>query len=64
MLRKTARTSDPQNFDSPMIDHETVKPVSLDEPWSFKTKILWIRPTDLSWHYPILVTIRELPFIN
>ena len=22
---------------------------------------LWIRPTDLSWHYPILVTIRECP---
>ena len=25
---------------------------------------LWIRPTDLSWHFPILVTIRELPFRN
>ena len=24
----------------------------------------WIRPTDLSWHFPILVTIRELPLKN
>ena len=23
---------------------------------------LWIRPTDLSWHFPIRVTTRELPF--
>ena len=23
---------------------------------------LWIRPIDLSWHFPVLVTIRELPF--
>ena len=25
---------------------------------------LWPRPTDLSWHFPILVTIREMPFKN
>ena len=25
---------------------------------------LWIRPIDLSWHFPILVTIREMPFKN
>ena len=25
---------------------------------------LWIRPTDLSWHFPILVTIREMHFRN
>ena len=25
---------------------------------------LWIRPTDLSWHSPFLVTIREFPFAN
>ena len=24
----------------------------------------WIRPTDLSWHFPILMTIREMPFRN
>ena len=30
---------------------------NLDESWSSKT-------TDLSWHFPILVTIREMPFKN
>ena len=25
---------------------------------------LWLRPTDISWHFPILVTIREEPFKN
>ena len=23
---------------------------------------LWVRPTDMSWHLPILMTIREEPF--
>ena len=25
---------------------------------------LWLRPTDLSWHFPTLVTIRGMPFKN
>ena len=25
---------------------------------------LWLRPTDMSWHVPILMTIREEPFKN
>ena len=25
---------------------------------------LWLRPTDLSWHFPTLVTSREMPFEN
>ena len=25
---------------------------------------IWLRPTDLSWHVPILITIREEPFKN
>ena len=25
---------------------------------------LWLRPTDLSWHFPTLVTSREMPFKN
>ena len=25
---------------------------------------LWLRPTDLSWHFTILMTIREEPFKN
>ena len=29
-----------------------------------QNKDRWIRPTDLSWPFPVLVTIRELPFRN
>ena len=29
-----------------------------------QNKDLWIRPTDVSWHFHLLVTIRELPFKN
>ena len=29
-----------------------------------QNKDLWLRPTDLSWHFPILATIREQPFKN
>ena len=25
---------------------------------------LWLRPTELFWHFPILMTIREEPFKN
>ena len=25
---------------------------------------LWLRPTNLSWHFPILMTNREEPFKN
>ena len=25
---------------------------------------LWLRPTDLSWHFPIFMTTREEPFKN
>ena len=39
-----------------------MKLVSLDESWELQNTDLWIRPTDLSWHYPIFVTIGELPF--
>ena len=30
----------------------------------FQTSDLWLRPTVLSWHFPILVTIREESFKN
>ena len=25
---------------------------------------IWLRPTDMSWHFPIFMTIREEPFKN
>ena len=37
---------------------------NLKQFWNSKTEFFWIRPTDLSWHYPVLVTIREMPFKN
>ena len=27
-------------------------------------RVFWLRPTDMSWHFPILMTIREEPFKN
>ena len=64
MLRETARKSCPENVDSPMVaprDYEVRQSGLVLE---LQDKDLWIRPTDLSWHYPILLTTRELPFTN
>ena len=30
----------------------------------FQIRDFWTRPTDLSWHYPVLGIIRETPFKN
>ena len=30
----------------------------------FQNRDFWTRPTDLSWHYPVLGIIRETPFKN
>ena len=30
----------------------------------FQNRYLWLRPTDRSWHFPSLVSIREMPFRN
>ena len=62
MLKEAARKSSPENVDNPMIaprDHEVLQSGRVLE---FQNRDLWIRPTDLSWHVPTLVTIRELLF--
>ena len=61
MLRETARQShpDPENIGNPMIapqDYEVHQSRLVVE---LQNKDLWIRPTDLSWHILILVTVRE-----
>ena len=66
LLREAARKSypDPENVDNPMIaprDYEVRQSVRVLE---LQNKDFWIRPTDLSWHFPVLVTIRELHFKN
>ena len=61
MLRETARRSYAENDDNPMIaprDHDVRQSGRV---LGLQNKDLWIRPTDLSWHFPILVTLRELP---
>ena len=62
MLRETARKSYPENDDSPMIAPRDYEVRQSGPVLELQNKDLWIRPTDLSWHYPILMTIRELPF--
>ena len=62
MLRETARKSYPENVDSPMIARRDFEVRQSGRVLELQNKDLWIRPTELSWHYPILVTIRELPF--
>ena len=64
MLRETARKSypDPENVDNSMI-----APRYYEVRQSVRVLVLqnedhWIRPTDLSLHFTILVTLRELLF--
>ena len=34
------------------------------ESWELQFWDLWLRPTDMSWHIPFLMTMREEPFKN
>ena len=66
LLRVTARKGNPgsQVVDNPMVapqDYEVRQSARVLE---FQIRDLWIRQTDLSWHFPFLVTFRELPFRN
>ena len=64
MLRETARKSYPDQEDigNPMVAPQDYEIHQHGRVMELQKKDLWIRPTDLSWHFPILVTIRELPF--
>ena len=66
LLRETARKSHPDLED---VDIPTIAPQDYDVRQSrrvleLQSRDLWIRPTDLYWHFSILVTIREMPFRN
>ena len=66
LLTATARKDCPESED---VDNPMIKPQDYDVRQSgrvleLQNRDLWIRPTDLSWHCPILVTIREEPFKN
>ena len=62
MLRETARKSYPENVDSPMIAPRDYEVRQSGRALELQNRDYWIRPTDLSWHYPIVVTIRAVPF--
>ena len=66
MLKETAKRNrpNPEAVHRPEIapqDHDVRQSERVLE---FENKDFWIRPTDLSWHYPILLTVREIPFKN
>ena len=66
MLRETARKSypDPENIDNPMIALQDYEVRHSGRVLELQNRDLWTRLTDLSWHIPIIVTVRELPFKN
>ena len=55
---------DPENVDNPMIPPQDYDVRQSGRVLELQNRNLWIQPTDLSWHFPILVTIREMPFKN
>ena len=63
LLRETARKGypDPEEVSNPMITPQDCDVRQSGRVLELQNKDLWIRPTDLSWHFPILVTICELP---
>ena len=66
LLMETARKGDPdpENVDNPMIAPQDCDARQSGRVLELQNRNLWIRPTDLSWYFPILVTIREMPFRN
>ena len=66
LLRETARRGfpDPENVDNPMIAPQDYHVRPSGRVVELQNRDLWIRPTDLSWHFSILMTIREMPFKN
>ena len=64
LLRETARKAceDLESVDNPMIALQDYDVRQSGRVLELQNRDLWIRPTDLCWHSPILVTIREIPF--
>ena len=67
MLRVTARKvcSDPENVDNPMIAPQDYDVRQSGRVLELQNRDHWIIiPTDLSWHFLVLATVREMPFRN
>ena len=60
LLKETAKRNRPisEAVDAPQ-DYDICQTERVSE---FQNRDFWIRPTDLSWHFPILVTICEVLF--
>ena len=54
----------PENVDNPKIAPQDYDARQSRRVLELQNRSLWIRPTDLSWHFSILVTISEMPFRN
>ena len=61
LLRETARKRYPENVDNPMIAPRDNEVRQSGRVLELQIKNLWIRPTDLSWHFPFLAIIRDSP---
>ena len=57
LLRETARKGypEPENVDNPLIAPQDCEVRQSRRVLELQNRDLWIRPTDLSWHFPILV---------
>ena len=54
----------PEDAEDPMIAPQDYDVRQSGRVLELQNRDLWIRPTELSWHFPTLVTIREAPFRN
>ena len=64
LLRETDRKGypDPENVENPLIAPQDYDVRQSGRVLELHNGDLWIRPTDLSCHFPILITIREMSF--
>ena len=65
-LRAAAQRSylNPEDVEDPMIAPPDYDVRQSGRVLELQNRDLWSRPTELSWHFPILMTIREEPFKN
>ena len=49
-----------EDVDNPNIAPQDYDVRQSERVWEFQNRDFWIRPTDLSLHFPNLVTIREM----
>ena len=63
-LRAAAQRCSPEDAEDPMVARPDYEIRQSGRVLELQSRDLWLRPTDVSWHLPILMTIREEPFKN